>query len=226
MVMAAGHPALAGTFVNPGSGDEARLHLLDLSIPPTRGDEQVLDTTERSRARSFLRAADRDRFIRRRAEVRRQLATELRCPPEDIAFEIGRCGRPRVVRPRTGLEFSVASSGVLGILAIGAGPLGVDLERRRPELVCEPAAEVFLTADELAHWVALGPNERVDAFYVAWTRKEAVAKACGLGMGGRDPRTSGVAFAEVAGLTTVRPARDYVGAIALDVAASTTGNAR
>lgn len=210
--------------MKPGPGDEACLHLLDLSIAPTSEDEAVLDTAERRRARAFLRAGDRDRFIRRRAEVRRHLANEVRCAPEDVAFELGPCGRPRVVRPRTGLDFSVASSGALGLLAIGAGPLGVDLERRRPELVGESAAGVFLTPEELAHWLELGLHERVDAFYVAWTRKEAVAKTCGLGMGGLDPRASGVAFVDVPGLTTLRPAPEYLGALAVGPAASTAGS--
>lgn len=199
----------------PDGTGAPRLFALDLSMPPTHEDVDVLDRPERDRAERLYRDVDQDRFIVRHALLRTLLATELGCEPADIVFTTGPCGQPRVTEPVTELEFSLSSSHRVGLLALGTGPLGVDVEHIRPDLVSAGAAEQFLTPDELAHWAALEPVEQVDAFFVAWTRKEAAGKACGLGLGGFSPRERPVAFATVPGLATFIPEPGYLAALAL-----------
>lgn len=191
---------------------------LDLCGPPVPGDLDLLDDVEAARARRLVLEADRDRFIVRRALTRRLLADALECDAGQIAFTTGPCGRPRVAAPATDVEFSVSSSTGLGLLAVGRGPLGIDVERIRAHPASVEAAAHFLTDAELAHWTALPTAERVVAFFSSWTRKEAVAKACGLGLGGMPPREHDLGFADVDGLTTFVPSPGFVAAIAVGVA--------
>ncbi|MFD0629425.1 4'-phosphopantetheinyl transferase superfamily protein [Streptomyces sanglieri] len=74
--------------------------------------------------------------------------------------------------------------------------MGVDVEALRP---VEPAglAEVVLTASEGAHVLGLPPGPARDAaFHRAWTRKEAVVKAVGLGLLGMPLNTLDVSPAQ------------------------------
>jgi 4'-phosphopantetheinyl transferase len=60
--------------------------------------------------------------------------------------------------------------------------VGIDVERRREEFDVERVARRTLSATELAAWRALPRAEQPDAFYSAWTRKEAYAKGRGEGL--------------------------------------------
>lgn len=206
---------------NPPEEGGLRVFLLDLSGPPSDDDALLLDDAEIARARRYLRDVDLDRFVLRRALTRLLLAADLGCRPGEIVFELGPCGRPRVLRPLTDRAFSLSSSERLGLLAVGTDPLGVDVEHVRTDRVSAGAAAHFLTAREMARWDATTGDERVQAFFVAWTRKEAVAKAHGLGLGGMAPRRRELAFTDVPGLTTFTPVAGYVAALAsgVDIAA-------
>lgn len=208
-------PVTAGSAA---PGTRPAVFALDLSGPPVDGDLDLLDDVEAARARRLFHESDRDRLIVRRALTRRLLADALACDAGRIAFTTGPCGRPHVASPATDVEFSLSSSAGLGLLAIGRGPLGIDVEQIRPHPASAGAAAHFLTDAELVHWTALPTAERVVAFFSSWTRKEAVAKSCGLGLGGLPPREHDLGFAEIDGLTTFVPAPGFVAAIAVRVA--------
>ncbi|MGW1625937.1 4'-phosphopantetheinyl transferase family protein [Streptomyces sp. NPDC002172] len=123
------------------------------------------------------------------AAVRRVLGSRyLGVSPADVRFGRHACprcadpghGRPRIEHPVTALDFSLSRSGPHWLLAVTAGEqVGVDIERCAPDQV----AEVALTDDELDLMRRADlPERRQELFYRAWTRKEAVLKACGVGM--------------------------------------------
>ncbi|MFI6207791.1 4'-phosphopantetheinyl transferase family protein [Streptomyces sp. NPDC051041] len=89
-------------------------------------------------------------------------------------------GRPRIEHPVTALDYSLSRSGPYWLLAVTAGEqVGVDIERRTVGRVAETA----LTDDELDRVRrAERQEERRQLFLRAWTRKEAVLKACGVGI--------------------------------------------
>ena len=90
-------------------------------------------------------------------------------------------GKPRLAGAPH-LHFSWSDSGGAGVLAVSAGPVGIDLETHR-----------LRGRDDLAHrlldpaaWAAyldLTPAARALAFSHAWTQREAFVKATGLGLG-------------------------------------------
>ncbi|MFD9410711.1 4'-phosphopantetheinyl transferase family protein [Streptomyces sp. NPDC059989] len=126
------------------------------------------------------------------AEVRRILAGYLGADPRELRmgrWPCPRCpdpahGRPRLLFPRTGLDFNLSRSGPHWLLAVAAErPIGVDLETARVLDDIRSTSLVVMSRAELRH-LALLPDDRARtaAFYRAWTRKEAVVKANGVGV--------------------------------------------
>ena len=74
-------------------------------------------------------------------------------------------------------------SGDLALVAVtGVGETGVDLEEIRPEFPCERVARHFFSASEVLSLGSLVEEERTEAFFRCWTRKEAFIKANGQGL--------------------------------------------
>ena len=60
----------------------------------------------------------------------------------------------------------------------------MDLEHARPLPDAEHLARAAFSPREFARFVSLPAEARLAAFYEAWTRKEALLKALGCGLGG------------------------------------------
>jgi 4'-phosphopantetheinyl transferase len=155
---------------------------------------ELLDETERRRWAAYRREADRERFLVGCALAKTGIATYTGQQPAEVSFDrtCPRCGRPHgkpAIDGGYGLEHSVAHSGDLVAVAVARAPVGVDVEQLdgRPRLPgggdAEALARLVLADDERAVLAAVHPSERARAFLVAWTRKEAVTKAKGDGLG-------------------------------------------
>jgi 4'-phosphopantetheinyl transferase len=186
---------------------------------PPAGDLEILSAAERARCERFVRPADRVRFAVTHAAVRRVLAGYLGTGPAEIRFGRVRCcgcgdaghGPPRIDWPATDLAFSLSRSADHWALAVGRGrPLGVDIEVPRAVNVTELAGACLTQAEQDCLAAAPEPD-RPRLFYRCWTRKEAVLKACGLGLAGpmsaldTQPGTTGPA--EVAHACPAGPGR-------------------
>lgn len=152
----------------------------------------LLDADERQRWSALRRLADRNRFVVACGLTRLVLATHLgRSPAEiSIARACPQCGTPHgkpqlAHPPPTGpLEFSISHSGSRVVVALAhETPVGVDVERVRPELPVDELAPDVLTPLEGRTIRDLAGEERTLGFFVYWTRKEAVLKATGRGLG-------------------------------------------
>jgi phosphopantetheinyl transferase len=95
---------------------------------------------------------------------------------EDLAYN--HHGQPRLASP--GPYFSLSHCGEMAALAIGSSPLGLDLERKRPNLNWERLALAILTPAE-REALKLWPNSE-EFVLAAFTLKESLAKATGLGI--------------------------------------------
>lgn len=140
----------------------------------------VLDRDELHRAEGFATPLLRRRFLARRMALRQILGHALGVAPARVAIGPSAQGKPRLI-DRSDLFFNGAHSGTLGLLALSAGgELGVDIEtiREIPRWT-EIVREFF---DEAERKLLLGSDRTVGAFLSCWTRKEAVAKATGLGL--------------------------------------------
>ncbi len=141
-----------------------------------------LDPADRARAASFVRPQDGARFAASHAALRLLLARYLGGEPDDPEFRAGPHGQPRLAADE--VQFSLARSGSLALIAVSHAPVGADLERvtARPGLGDVAAAR--FAAREAAGIAAGCCGSPTLSFYRHWTAKEAYLKAIGLGLAG------------------------------------------
>lgn len=131
------------------------------------------------------------RFARSRAAVRRILAGYLDEAPGRLVLGRKVCpgcgssehGPPTVLAPETSLGFSLSRSGDSWLLAVADGvPIGVDLEEAA-EVDLALVSRMVMTPAELSILRAETDVDRQRQLFLrAWTRKEAVLKAAGIGL--------------------------------------------
>ncbi|MET9500819.1 4'-phosphopantetheinyl transferase superfamily protein [Streptomyces sp. NPDC006622] len=154
----------------------------------------LLDTVERARYEATARPADRARFLVGCALSRLALGELLDLPPADVPLRrvCPRCGGPHgKVRlavpegvPYPDVDFSVTHSGdVVGVAVCRTAAVGLDVEDDGIPLDVDAAARTALGDAELRSLYARPPAGRRSAFLRTWTRKEAVLKALGVGLG-------------------------------------------
>ncbi len=146
---------------------------------------ELLDEPERKRAARYRWPRHGERFTIGRALLRTLLGSYLDTAPDRLRFAYGPFGKPACDAPwaESGLQFSVSYSHALALYAFGrCEALGVDLEQIRPLADLEGMARRYLGPGEQRCWRELPMAERLDAFFAAWTRKEAVLKALGTGL--------------------------------------------
>lgn len=81
------------------------------------------------------------------------------------------------------LDFSVSRSAGLALCSVTRRrAIGVDVERIMRGVAEDVSHEGILSASELAALRTVPPGARDRAFFAVWTRKEAYAKARGLGL--------------------------------------------
>jgi 4'-phosphopantetheinyl transferase len=159
-----------------------RVRLSEESERDWRG---LLTAEEQERADRFRVAADRQRFTVTRGILRGVLGKYLRAAAEALRFEYNRYGKPSLVPAHNpgGIAFNVSHSGCISLLAFGLAPhLGVDVERLRPETAIDDVARTVFSPAECASLLALPHPVRRKAFFDAWVRTEAMAKALGGGL--------------------------------------------
>ncbi|NIO42434.1 MAG: 4'-phosphopantetheinyl transferase superfamily protein [Burkholderiales bacterium] len=101
--------------------------------------------------------------------------------PHAIHICNGSLGKPYV--SGHGLHFSLSHSSDVALIAItNSGPIGVDIERVRPDLGIDGFTRGLFAASEVARIESLPTGSRIRAWFQAWTRLEAVAKASGEGL--------------------------------------------
>ena len=168
-------------------GGEVHVWWLDLASPrwPLAELSGWLGANEAAQAARFHFDVHRLRYIAAHGQMRALLAAYLGSAPQELRFEREERGKPRLAH--TGahelLSFNLSHSEDQGLLAISRGTtLGVDIEVQRPLSDLDALARSHFAAQELQTLHRLPPARHHDAFFAAWTRKEAYVKALGAGL--------------------------------------------
>jgi 4'-phosphopantetheinyl transferase len=189
----------------PARPDAGRIQRLEAMLPPE----------DLARCQRFREPGVRARSLAARAALRGVLGACLGEDPRRVPLLAGP-GKPRLAGD-SGLEFSLSHSGGLALLAVGRSiRLGADVERVRDLLYQENVLERFFGEEERRQVLALEGEEQRRAFFRLWTRREAAAKALGLGILEHFRRFPQWAPEPSQGdweLLDLRPARGYVGAV-------------
>jgi 4'-phosphopantetheinyl transferase len=156
---------------------------IGLGGEPAASDRELLDPDERLRADRFVHESDRTRFILAHAALRLVLARCLGVEPAAIRYERGPQGKPRLAGALQPVEFNMAHSHDLGLVAVTRDrPVGVDVERLRDIADTSSLADSYFSVRERSAIAAAAGWERSPRFLQYWTRKEAVIKASGEGL--------------------------------------------
>jgi len=151
---------------------------------------RLLSLEERERARSFHFERDRERFVRCRAILRMLLCRYLDQDPARLEFNYGIHGKPALRHSGKHTPiFNLSHSGDLALYAISAGRnVGIDVEYVRPISDADAIMTRYFPKNLNTVYQGLPREERLDAFFRAWTCREAYVKAIGSGLG--DARVS------------------------------------
>lgn len=160
------------------------------------GLRAVLDPAERARLSRFQRAGDSRRYLTAHALVRLLLGPLVGATPAGLHFgaTCRLCGQQGHGKPRlisldpssTDVSFSLAHSGDRVVVAVTGGiPVGVDVEQvvARELDQLDALSREMLSPTEQITYRALPVDARSQALITWWTRKEAVVKATGDGLG-------------------------------------------
>jgi len=165
-------------------GSEVVYAFLSLRDEPSGIDEALLDDEERARSMRFIRSSDRRRFVLAHAALRLFVARCLDVHPAAVRYENGVHGKPRLGPGLPSLEFNLSHSGRSGLLAVARDrPVGMDVEQVRDVPEALSIADTHFSAAERQVLWSLPAAERRGAFFRCWTRKEAMVKAIGEGLG-------------------------------------------
>ncbi|MDM0068841.1 4'-phosphopantetheinyl transferase superfamily protein [Variovorax sp. J31P207] len=171
------------TLVQLPASSHCQLWRADLDSAPTPAAVACLSDDEWERARRFVFARDRHRFVAAHAALRSTLAQQTGIPGALLDFTLGAFGKPVLIEP-TGLHFNLSHSQSVALIAISDGAeIGVDVELLRPMPDAAALAADYFTAAEQRALASLPSEQRDRAFLVGWTRKEACLKAVGTGLG-------------------------------------------
>jgi 4'-phosphopantetheinyl transferase len=167
----------------------AELHVwrapLNVSAAQARHLAQILTIDERQRAGRFHFQQDRTHFVVARGVLRAILGGYLNLNPKQVPIGYTTLGKPTLTEPFSprDLQFNLAHSDGLALYAFCRDhPVGVDLERIRPDFATAEIAQRFFAPGEVAVLQALPPALQIEAFFACWTRKEAYLKAKGSGL--------------------------------------------
>ncbi|TLU70852.1 4'-phosphopantetheinyl transferase superfamily protein [Lichenicoccus roseus] len=162
------------------SGEILRLCHWDLDMPEDRLEflHETLSADERARIERLATPRLQARAIAARGGMRQALGRHLGAAPASLRFVTTSFGKPLLAGG--GIQFNLSHSGGLALLGISEhGRIGVDVEQAA-QVPLELLA--MLAPAEAAAIALLDGLDQAAAFFDCWTRKEAFAKATGLGM--------------------------------------------
>ncbi|HEY9693243.1 MAG TPA: 4'-phosphopantetheinyl transferase superfamily protein [Oculatellaceae cyanobacterium] len=196
---------------------------------------QTLSEDEKARSDRFYFEQHRKRFIIARGLLRTILGRYLTIAPNLVNFSYGSQGKPALAEDLavSKLQFNVSHSENLALYAVTRDrAVGIDIEYISPMADAEQLAERFFAAKEAEILRSLPENQKQQAFFNCWTRKEAYVKACGAGLSqplnqfevslipGKSANLLSIAGSTSAAahwqLQDLKPASDYAGAMAVE----------
>lgn len=154
------------------------MHIYISSIAKTNFSDAYLTEVEKVKCNRFIQQADKDRFTLGRYLIRSILPKYI--PDLPPLFELSVTESNKLYLPNTEVQFNLAHSGEMVVLAVSNKPIGIDIEHIKPIKDMTDVMQVCFNEQEI-HSINSSPNPQF-RFYEFWTRKEAILKATGEGI--------------------------------------------
>jgi 4'-phosphopantetheinyl transferase len=164
---------------------EKEIHIWCANLEPVAEQlaklQATLSDSEAKRADRFRFWRHRRRYITGRGILRELLGRYLEEHPADIEFSYSEFGKPFLAD--NNIHFNLSHSKETALFAFCfSADIGIDLEKIRPISDAEGIAERFFAPTEFARFQVLPEEQKDEAFFACWTRKEAFIKAVGDGL--------------------------------------------
>ncbi len=145
----------------------------------------LLDPAEHQRYGAYRKTEDRLRFLTGRVLAKTVAGLRLGLRPEEVHFDAtcSDCGRQHgpVRVPGAALRLSISHAGErIGVAATSGAPVGLDVEATQRNADDSLISYALGEAEQAT--LPSDPAKRAQAFFVFWTRKEALMKATGRGL--------------------------------------------
>ena len=170
-----------------GINDHIHLWNANLDQPAStiRSLDSLLSFEEKKRAQRFHFGKHRNRFIVCHGLLRILLSQYVGIEPQRIQIIQGKKGKPELSgsNKEKNIRFSLSYSINVGLIAVTQGrEIGVDIEFKNRFYDYEEIIENFFSEKEkhLCHYQH--ERNKIDSFYLLWTKKEALVKAFGAGL--------------------------------------------
>jgi 4'-phosphopantetheinyl transferase len=146
--------------------------------------QNILDISERERAKRFLFEEPSNRFTVSRGILRQLIGRYTQCSPNRIVFQNNAWGKPCLSADMgIQLQFNVTHTGDLALFAFSRNRnVGIDAEAVHQIDDIDRLVHNFFSDYECQEFQALPESQQLLAFFLGWTRKEAYIKGRGKGL--------------------------------------------
>lgn len=165
------------------SENEIHIWLVDLEtqLQNLKAYWSYLSKIEQSRAIKFRFESHKNNYIIRTGILRILLSNHLMCQPNEIEFEVGEFGKPKL--NNSTLTFNLSHSKSKALIALTQNiEIGIDLEYIDASIDAKTIAIHFFSNDEMKQLYTLNNENLADEFFNIWSKKEAFIKAIGTGL--------------------------------------------
>jgi 4'-phosphopantetheinyl transferase len=175
-------PEEAVTWQLLKSGREA--HVWQASARLHSNSFYLLSAEEKERALNYKFARDREQYIGAHAILRRLLASYTGVPLSELRYEYGKFGKPCLaIEPE--IHFNMTRDGDTVLIVVSNRyEAGIDLEKVKLDFDWRNIANQYFSSTERFFIDSLPQDQKTNAFFYIWTRKEAMLKALGVGLSG------------------------------------------
>ena len=144
----------------------------------------LLSEGEQARASRFVQPAHQIRYKTAHTVLRMLLATDLQTDPASLRIVGGHHNKPELHAGNdTPLVFNISHTESKSIIGIAQGyPIGVDIEWWHRPMVIDDMLTACFSPSEI-DYITARPDAMRTRFFTLWTRKEAILKLTGEGIG-------------------------------------------
>jgi 4'-phosphopantetheinyl transferase len=170
-------------FVSPVTADVMQVVIVGSgpTMPVVAELSEMLDESEKRRARQLLALHRHAGFVTARAALRVVLGRHLGISPTEVPIEEGPHGKP-VLSCGTPYFNLAHTEGLITVAVRETGPVGIDVETTQRQAPSPATLRRTLTDAERRALEGLSPTAAKSAFLRAWSRKEAYAKGLSVGL--------------------------------------------
>lgn len=145
----------------------------------------LLSPEEQAKALRYYQAQHQQRYIVQHGILRLLLGKYLGTPPKDFSFTYNATQKPYLASPNANCYFNISHTKNGFLIAISSVEIGIDIEYINPVFAYKDIASNYFSTAEVAY-INASPHP-TEAFFLLWTRKEALLKACGTGIDDKLP---------------------------------------